>query len=184
MSFNRVLYDTSAYDLQMNRSIGPGDYRLFPYTGENCAQCFSEFGPVGSKSDVSLVKKPNELQFTEMADIESKLSWRNNKLGKNNNNVNPLLNVKLYHKQSCSAQLTTEDTRFTHPLTNYRGMSVTELMLEPYLHVNPQCYIQEISDRQGLNSRLYSKDLYKSPPHRLWESGGKVPSPFLTDRFK
>jgi hypothetical protein len=75
MSFNRVLYDTSAYDLQMNRSIAPGDYRIFPNTGENCAQCFSEFGPVGSKSDVSLVKKPNELQFTEMADIESKLSF-------------------------------------------------------------------------------------------------------------
>jgi endonuclease/exonuclease/phosphatase family metal-dependent hydrolase len=98
--------------------------------------------------------------------------------------INPLLDAKLHHKQSCSAQLTTEDTRFTHPLTNYRGMSVTELMLEPYLHVNPQCYIQEISDRQGLNSRLFSKDSYKSPPHRLWESGGKVPSPFLTDRFK
>jgi len=183
MSFNRILYDVNAYKLQMDRSVAPGDYRLFSQTGENCSQCYSEFGPVGSKSDVSLVKKPNDLQFTDMADIESKLSWRNNKLGKDNNNNNPLLNAKLEHKQSCSSQLTAEDTRFTHPLTNYRSMSLTELMLEPYLHINPQCNIQELSERQGLNSRLYSKDTYKAPPHKFWDTGTALPAPVPTDRI-
>ena len=175
MSFNRILYDVNAYELQMNRSVAPGDYRLSPYSSENCSQCYSEFGPIGSKSDVSLVKKPNELQFTDMADIESKLSWRNNKLGKDNNNKNPLLDVKLEHKQSCSPQLTAEDTRFTHPLTNYRGMSLTSLMLEPYLPVNPQCNIQESCDRIGLNSRLYSKDAYQMPNQPAWDKGEALP---------
>jgi hypothetical protein len=62
-------------------------------------------------------------------------------------------------------------------------MSLTELMLEPYLHINPQCNIQELSERQGLNSRLYSKDTYKPPPHKFWETGSALPAPILTDKI-
>ena len=58
MSFNRTKYDKCAYELQMNRSTGEGDYRLYAPFAENCSQCISETGPIGAKSDVSLVKKP------------------------------------------------------------------------------------------------------------------------------
>ena len=175
MSFNRIKYDNSAYDLQMNRSTAPGDYRLYAPFAENCDQCFSYSGPVGSKSDVSLVKKTTDLTFQDMADTESQLSWRNNKLAKINNSLNPLDDKKLEHKPSCSNKLTPEDTRFTHPLDNYRSMSLTELMVEPYLHVNPQCIIQDSNDRLGLNSRLYSKDMYKLPKQDFWDKGEALP---------
>ena len=113
-----------------------------------------------------------------MADTESKLSWRNQKLGKNNEQCNPLESVTLEHKPVCSNKLTPEDTRFTHPLDNYRGMSLTDLMIGPYLHVNPQCHVQESGDRIGLNSRLYSKDTFgiqKTETQDFWDKGEALP---------
>ena len=41
MSFSRINYDNTAYDLKINRSIGPGDYRLFKGYNENCSKCYS-----------------------------------------------------------------------------------------------------------------------------------------------
>ena len=110
-----------------------------------------------------------------MADVESKLSWRNHKLSKTNDQTNPLGTLELNHKPICSKQLSPEDTRFTHPLDNYRGMSLTDLMIEPYLHVNPQCHIQPIDDRLGLNSRLNAKDMFKIDAQDFWDKGEALP---------
>ena len=49
---------------------------------------------------------------------------------------------------------------FSHPIDNYRSMSLTDYYYQPFLFVNPQCHIQDINDKMGLNSRLYSKDMY------------------------
>lgn len=175
MSFNRIRYDKSAYSLQMDRSKAPGDYRLFSSFAENCNQCLSYDGPIGSKSDVSLVKKPDDLSFESMAEIESQLSWRNQILSKNNNNLPSINNYTLYHKPSCNNKLTSEDTRFTHPIDNYRCMSLTGYHVEPYLHVNPQCHVQESGDRIGMNSRLYMKDSYKIPTNNFLDNGEVLP---------
>jgi hypothetical protein len=161
MSSNRTIYDQPAYDLKMSRSTGPGDYRLFGSFAENTNQCFSSFGPVGAKSDVSIVKKPLELQFGTMAQAESALSWRHRKLSKYNNDSSPMHSMSVNNKVSCSNKLTSEDTRFTNPLDNYRSMSLTSYMLNPYLPVNPQCHILDSDDLIGLNSRLWSKDNFK-----------------------
>jgi hypothetical protein len=91
-----------------------------------------------------------------------------------------LENVKLIHKPVCNNTLTPEDTRFTHPLDNYRGMSLTDLMIEPYLHVNPQCVIQEIDTRLGLNSRLHSKDTFNLSPQDFWDKGEALPKEIPT----
>jgi hypothetical protein len=175
MAFNRIKYDKCAYDLQIGRSVAPGDYRLFAPFAENCDQCFSATGPVGSKSDVSLVKKPNDLYFNDMAQAESELSWRNQLLTKCNDNSKSIGKQQVHHKPVCSNKLTSEDTRFTHPIDNYRGMSLTSLSMEPYLHVNPQCHIQESGDRVGMNSRLYSKDMYQMPYQEFWDNGDALP---------
>lgn len=160
MSFNRNRYDNCAYELQMGMSRSEGNYRLNSDFVENCSQCISTTGPVGSKSDVSLARKMSDLSFTNLADTESKLSWRNQLLSKCNKNTDPFTNVKLEHKPVCSKQLTSEDTRFTFPLDNYRGMSLTSYMVSPYLPINPQCHIQDSCDKIGLNSRLSAKDAY------------------------
>lgn len=178
MSFNRIKYDNCAYDLHVGRSIGPGDYRLFGPSVENCDQCFSYDGPVGAKSDVSLVKGPSDLNWSSMAQTESELSWRSNLLTKCNDNKSPLDKqaMQVHHKPHCNKKLAPEDTRFTHPLDNFRSMSLTEHQVAPYLPVNPQCHVQESSDRIGMNSRLRSKDMYKMPEVEFLDKGESLPN--------
>ena len=181
MSYNRTSYDKCAYDLQMNRSIGPGDYRLFAPFAENCDQCFSDFGPVGSKADVSTAKEMMELQFGSMAEAESALSWRHRLTTKCNEDTNPLDNAKVHNKPSCSNKLNSEDTRFTNPLDNYRGMSLTSYMISPYLPVNPQCNVLDSNDIIGLGSRNWSKDNYKNPTQKPVDQCASIPFTAVTN---
>jgi hypothetical protein len=175
MSFSRIKYDQCAYDLKMDRSTQPGDYRLYANYAENCNQCISFDGPVGSKSDVSLARDNNDLTFTNMADVESILTWRTKKLTDCNEPLDKLDNSKLRHKPVCTSKLVAEDTRFTNPLDNFRGMSLTPYMLNPYLPVNPQCVIQDIDEKVGLNSRLFVKDNYKTPDQTAWDNNSSLP---------
>ena len=175
MSFNRTKYDKCAYDLQMGRSRDPGNYRIAPEFAENCNECFSANGPVGSKADVSLTKERGELRFGTMADTESHLSWRHQQLTKCNKLSQPFGKFKVNHKPVCSNKLTPEDTRFTFPIDNYRGMSLTTYMVSPYLPVNPQCHIQESCDRIGFNSRLSAKDSYRPQKVEMWDKGEALP---------
>jgi hypothetical protein len=158
MAFSRNNYDSCAYDLKIKRSTDQGDYRLYGYFAENENQCYSYNGPIGSKSDVSLVKNTTETCFGTMAEVESDLTWRNNKLDRCNDkkfNKFPVID-----KPICASNLTSQDTRFTNPIDNYRGMSLTSYMLNPYLSTNPQCYIQEVRNLVGSNTRLETKDCY------------------------
>lgn len=173
MAFSRLNYETNAYNLQMKRSTEQGDYRLFPLHAEHECACYSSNGIVGAKSDVSLVKEHIELQNDKLLDIENKLSWRKHPLTNDNINVNPLNDNLLIHKKTCTNKLSPQDTRFTHPLDNYRCMDVIDYGFTPYLHVNPQCLIHE--DRIGLMSRLHAKDNYISCAHRSWDSGNTLP---------
>ena len=176
MSFSRLIYDKEAYDLELKRSTNPGDYRLFGLFAEHNNQCFSYDGPIGSKVEVSTVKKPNSLNNSKMVQLESELSWRNHKNCKiNNNNNNNLNKYKLINKQECSLDLVSEDTRFTHPINNYRGMSLTEYEMIPYLHVNPQNHIQTINNRHGLDSRNFTKDNYKFIKQEFLDNGEALP---------
>jgi hypothetical protein len=173
MSFNRSIYDKEAYDLQLNRSTQPGDYRLFASFAERLDSCFSYNGPVNAKSDVSLVREQTNLNNEKMAQTESDLSWRNQRLSKSNKNYNPLNDKKLINKTNCNNKLVSEDTRFTHPIDNYRAMSLTEYFYEPYVHVNPQCHIHD--PRLGLDSRLSAKDAYVLPKQHFWDNGSALP---------
>lgn len=159
MSFSRTKYDKCATRLQNGRSVGVGDYYLFAGAVENCNQCYSDMGPIGSKSDVSTTKN-HSLDWGEMAQIESELLSRNIDLSKCNNNVVNMNYNKhqVYNKSNCNAKLNAEDTRFTFPVQTYRSMSLTSYQLQPYLYTNPQCYIQD--DRLGLDSRNRIKDAY------------------------
>jgi hypothetical protein len=59
-------------------------------------------------------------------------------------------------------------------------MSTTSYQVQPYLHVNPQCHVQESNDRIGLNSRLHSKDIYKMPIQEAWDKGEALPKEIQT----
>ena len=83
--------------------------------------------------------------------------------------------MKLHHKQKCNNHLEGEDTRFTHPLDTYRGMSLTSYAFTPYLHVNPQCKFQTIKNKFGSSSRLIVKDTYQVPDQNPWDDGKGLP---------
>lgn len=175
MAFSRVNYDNEAYSLQLQRSTEPLTYRLFGSFAENVNSCLAPDGNIGSKADVSIVREQTHLTNETMTDAESALSWRSNYLNKNNNNTNPFNKFTFIDKKQCSGKLSPEDTRFTHPIDNYRCMSTLDFEYQPYLPVNPQCYVQDIDDKVGLNSRLFSKDNYVMPKHKFWDTGSALP---------
>ena len=185
MAFSRQNYDSNVYNLQIKRSTDENDYRLFPSFAENINPCYVANGIVGSKTDVSLVREQTNLSNEMMVEAENELSWRSRPLTKDNHNVNPF-KFKIIDKKNCNDihspnhTLTPEDTRFTHPIDNYRSMSVYDYELTPYLFTNPQCHIQSIDHKIGLNSRLFAKDSYKIPKQKFWDNGESLPKDMRT----
>jgi hypothetical protein len=181
MAFSRVKYDDCAFKLQVNRETGPGNYRLFSGSVENCDQCFSASGPVGSKADVSTTKNSCSLDWTGMAQVESDLTWRGNQLTKcNENAANTNWNKNaVNNKPLCNPTLNSEDTRFTFPIQAYRSMSLLDYQLEPFLFSNPQCHVQD--DRQGMDSRNTVKDSYRVPKQDFIDKGESLPTEIKTN---
>lgn len=161
MSFTRIKYDNDAYDLKINREIGPGDYRLFKGFNENCKKCSSYDGSRNSKSDVAIVGSDSDNQWGSMAEAESYLTNRVNKLTDSNvyGSNDGYKNLIPKSSDSCVNFLEFEDTRFTNPIEAYRCMDLTSYHYVPFLYVNSQCELQD--DRIGLNSRLKVKDSFK-----------------------
>ena len=175
--FTKLLDDELAIVEQHERSLAPGDYRLFQGSYENCQKCYPYYQPTNSKEQVSITRGDAEKGFGSLAEIESKLTNRvkphskHNEVGKNDD----YKEHKVHHKLNCSQFLETEDSRFTDPLDNYRGMSLTEYYLTPYLHVNPQCYVQSDGHREGNSSRLMVRDCYQLPGQNKWDNGEALP---------
>ena len=84
MAFTRTKYDNEAYDLKLERSTGPGDYKFLLDANENCEKCISYDGPRNAKSDVSIADNGQINQWGSMADAESHLTNRVNKLTNTN----------------------------------------------------------------------------------------------------
>ena len=177
MSFSRIRYDDDAYKLKIDRSIGPGDYRLFKGNSENCSKCYATDGPKNAKSDTALAGKENtsDIEWSFMADVESHLTNRVNKLVDSNiyGGNDAYKNIPINISKNCTNILTSEDTRFSFPLEAYRSMDLTSYHYSPFLYTNPQCEIQ--SDRSGLNSRLRVKDTFKTIDSRQIDQSSILP---------
>jgi hypothetical protein len=65
MSFNRLIYDTCAYQKVLKQSTGVGAYQLYPGKYNNCNKCRMELGILGGNA-VSLYKG-------NLVDLESDL---------------------------------------------------------------------------------------------------------------
>lgn len=178
MSFTRINYDECAYDLKLKRSLGQGNYRLSGNMVDNCNQCYPYNLPGTSIDVASTARGKCETGFGNLADAESLITNRKNPLQKCNKeqkNDEYKTQVKVHHKPLCSNTLESEDTRFTNPLDNYRGMSLTGYHFTPYLHVNPQCHFQSNTHREGSSSRLMVKDCYNNPNQTPWDDGTALP---------
>lgn len=182
MSFSRLPYDKCAYAQQMKRSVTPGDYRLYIGYGENCKNCLPLNAPINTNNAASTVRRvysrdTTETDFGQLVNAESHLTNRTVAASScdEKSTDNSHKKLKVHHKPICSETVATVDTRFTHPVDTYRGMSLTNYHLTPYLHVNPQDNIQCDSHREGFHSRNWVKDNYKIPKQNKWDKGKALP---------
>jgi hypothetical protein len=161
----------------MDRAIAPGDYRLFLGSNENCEKCMSYDGPRNAKSDVSIYDNNQLNQWGTMAEVESHLTNRVNKLTETNiyGKNDYYKNFSVTNKNICNEGIISEDTRFTFPIEAYRSMELTAYHYTPFLHVNGQCEIQE--DRIGLNSRLRVKDTFVVQKPTPMDQSNTLPPP-------
>ena len=178
MSYNRLNYDKCAYTLKLKRSITPGNYRLFTGLNENNKQCLSLNAPINSNNGASSVRRPNETDFGLLINAESHLT--NRTILNSNCNINSTdqeyKNLDVYHKQLCDKNIETIDSRFTHPVDSYRGISTIDFNINPYLHVNPQHNIICDSHREGFYTRTWFKDNFKIPKHSGWDADTSLPT--------
>jgi hypothetical protein len=162
MSFNRLSYDNCAYTLKKRRSADMGDYRLYPGSYENCNKRMSGSGIRNAKSDVSTVKGNCDLSWGALTETESKLTIRSQRLNQCNTKLGAL-NDKVNHKAQIDTKLDTTDSRFSHPLCNYRGLSTINYQIDPVIGPNPQHHISCDALREGHSTRLWARDNYTIP---------------------
>lgn len=177
MSFSRLPYDKCAYSQKIKRSVTPGDYRLYSGFGENCKKCLPLNAPINSNNGASSVRPLDSNNFGVVVNAESHLTNRNIPHSECNENSTDSKHkeMKVHHKPLCAKAVATVDTRFTHPVDTYRGMSLTNFHMTPHLHVNPQNNVQCDSHREGFHTRVWVKDNYQIPKQTKWDDGSSLP---------
>ena len=186
MASTRITYDKCASKLSLQRSTDPLKYRLFRPNFENCKECYSNNGPIGSKRDASSVRNPTD-DFGDLVELESEISNRSIPLNECNDekcNRGYLKNKsKLINKNNCNDKLNIEDTRFTKPLTEFRELSFFNYFTEPHLHVNPQKHIQKFENRNGTFTRKLAKEQYTAPEQKILDDSSVLPKEKPDEKF-
>jgi hypothetical protein len=170
MSFTRSMYDNCSCKQLNKMSVASMNYRLYNGNNENCNSCLSTCGPYNANNESNSVKKiDSQKSFGTLIDVESVLM----------NRVKPLSDCnevscdtkcfkklpKTHNKNICGSFLDEEDTRFTHPIDNYRGMSIDRFQ---YLPIDPQCNIYV---NNSIDTRLIAKDTYRTVIPDLLDDG-------------
>lgn len=174
-TFSRQSYDISAYSDEVKQSTNVLDYNLDPTQQWNCGKCLSVNGPRNKIGNYSFVPK-------KLVDVDSILSNRtqiNTKsISKKTDDymtVDKMVKDGKYYNRyfgdECSSFLNPEDSRFTHPKNNYKG-----LMFNIFYKLNkdPQCNVFWDS---SLNTRLYARDTYLPEYPRSFDGQDLLPKP-------
>ena len=127
MSFSRLPYDKCAYAQKVKRSVEPGDYRLYMGYGENNSKCLPLNAPINCNSCSSSVRRLDKSDFDLLVNAESHLTNRTIPHSDCNekSSDSKYKKLKVYHKPLCAETVATVDSRFTHPVDSYRGLSTT-----------------------------------------------------------
>jgi hypothetical protein len=159
MASTRQTYDRCAYDDDLRQSTGTLQYHLDPIQVDNCDKCLSVNGPrnkVGSYT----YRPPSLIDVDSMlsnrSDINTKCIGKRINSYRNVDNVmnNDQLSTNTFFGNECNNFLNSEDTRFTHPKNNYRGVHPDRFYR---LNKDPQC---NIFWDNSVNTRLAARDNY------------------------
>ena len=150
----RFRYDPCAYRDRTKQSTDPLLHMIDPIQVNSCNKCYPLYGPIGSFMNVSTPSNAN------LVDVESMLSRRNTKASYcahgqvTDIDVNAL---KLNHLPPCTEFLDRQDTRLTHPITNYKELNLDNYHFQ-WLNKDPQCNIfWDFAE----NTQLSTRDAYR-----------------------
>lgn len=161
MASTRTKYDKSSTEVENTQRTKPSIYMLTDGLYESNEKCHPEKGTRHSVTEMARGDRG------ERAVIEAKL--RNSHVpldGDNETNMDyKNHSEKLSKDNSCKNFNDTNDeySRFSHPLSDYRGMSTLENHIVPFLHVNNQkVAMKDDFLRKGYSTRLIAKDSHKT----------------------
>lgn len=166
--FTRSNYDPAELQMRDATVKNTNDYVMNLTSAENTNACYA---PAGARNTVSQLSRPltNEgfLDFGSKVEIENKLLNRHLPLNSFDRTNKDYTKVNVASPNTCGSvveNLTNEDSRFTHPITDFREMKTDAYNFTPYLHMNPQNVVNENTDfmsplgRNGRSSRYSAKE--------------------------
>ncbi|AYV85293.1 MAG: hypothetical protein Satyrvirus9_19 [Satyrvirus sp.] len=139
--FTNLGYDQQAYKQKISRSTNPLLYKLDPNFSSNCSSCFYNVKP------------------EKKIDVDSVMKGINKINSKSNAKQVPDPAKKSFPiNDNCIDKLEFENTRYTHPAYDIKGLTVPDMHFEYPLH-DPQC---QIFENFQVNTRLQAKDNHKA----------------------
>jgi hypothetical protein len=166
--FTRNRYDSSNLEMYDSSVKNQNDWKMNLINAENSKLCYINGG---ARNGIAELKRPvNEQGFLNLgskADIENKLQNRhlpNRSFDRNNKEYEQIETTTPGECENLMEHLNMEESRFTHPISDFREMRTDHLNFTPYLHMNPQNVVVknemwfEPLDRNGENTRNISKD--------------------------
>ena len=165
-TFTRTLYDKAEHEMYDSSVKNTNEWIMDSNLQENNSACFANDGARHGESELARpLNEDGKLNISEKVNVESLLQNRhldNNSFKRTNKDY---AEVKLNTPSVCGnmkENMNNADTRFTHPLINYRGMYTAPYNFTPYLHMNPQDVLIQNDDvmspnRFGTSTRIEAK---------------------------
>lgn len=155
MASTRKRYDECSTNLYYKQSTNPLAYKLSPDFANNCNKCYSDFGPRGQNMNVSVITNQH------LVDVDSLLTNRSKIASDCKDGLVTDIDFNQhikYNLPKCDRFMDRTDTRLTHPLHNYRGMTI-DWSFEPRVGGrDEQCNIfWDFAE----NTQLTAKDNYR-----------------------
>jgi hypothetical protein len=159
---NNDLTDTLAFNKSNN------DY--YQYTsdttfGENKNFCYSNVGLPNAQSQISRpMTQEGMMDLGIKTDIETRVQNRHKELNSSERNNKDYEKFSVQSPGICGTKetMTSEDSRFTNPIVNYREMNTSNYIINPYMFVNVQAAVVDNTlflppTRNGESSRFDAK---------------------------
>lgn len=155
MASTKKRYDECSTSLFYKQSTDPLAYRLSSNFANNCSKCYTNYGPRGQDMNVSVIKNEN------LIDVDSLLTNRSKVASDCKDGLVTDIQFNKYKKYNlpiCNNFLDREDSRLTHPIINYRGMTIDWFFTPRVSNRDEQCNLfWDFAE----NTRLTTKDSYR-----------------------
>ena len=132
---------------------------------ENTNFCYSNVGLPNAQSQISRpINQEGMMDLGVKTDIETKIQNRHKELNSIERNNKDYEKFSIQSPGTCGTKetMTSEDSRFTSPIVNYREMNTSDYIINPYMFVNVQAAVVDNTlflppTRNGESSRFDAK---------------------------